>query len=186
MRHPDILQKAKTALLVIDIQERLIPAISIFPKLEPGILRMIKIAAELGLTTLLTEQYPKGLGATLGSIKDALPAYEPIEKNTFSCCGTDVIQQKLKEAGAEAVVLVGVEAHVCVQQTALDLIAAGFGVHVPADAVASQEKFDWQIAIERMRQAGAVITTGQSIIFELLVEAGTPEFKSILPLLKEN
>jgi nicotinamidase-related amidase len=186
MRHPEILQKSKTALLVVDIQEKLIPAISIYPKLEPSILRMIKVAAELGLTTLLTEQYPKGLGSTLTSIKDALSAYEPIEKNTFSCCGVDVIQQKLEEARAEAVVLVGVEAHVCVQQTALDLLAAGFRVHVPADAVASQRKFDWQIAIERMRQAEAIISTTQSIIFELLVEAGTPEFKAVLPLLKEN
>jgi nicotinamidase-related amidase len=184
MRHPEILCRDRTALLVVDIQEKLVPSLPRYPECEPSIRRLIQIAQKLNLPVLLTEQYPKGLGVTIPSIRDVLAEYRPILKNTFSCCGVPDVLDRLREARAEAVILAGMEAHVCVQQTALDLIAAGIRVHVPADAVVSRQDLDWEMALDRMRQAGAIVTTSQSVLFELLVEAGTPEFKAVLPFLK--
>jgi nicotinamidase-related amidase len=186
MRHPQILQKGSTALLVVDIQEKLVPSLPKYPEVEPQIRRLIQALRALKLPILLTEQYPKGLGQTLASIKEVLPECRPIEKVTFSCCGQPEVLAALSATGAQAVVVAGVEAHVCVQQTTLDLIAAGYRVHIPADAICSRRKMDWQMAVERMRDAGAVITTSQSVIFELLERAGTPEFREVLPLLREE
>jgi len=186
MRHPTILKKAGTALLVVDIQQKLVPSLPKYPEVEPRIRVLVQAVGLLKLPILLTEQYPKGLGVTIPSIKDVLPAYEPIEKTTFSCCGQPEVLEALKVTGAEAVVVTGVEAHVCVQQTTLDLLAEGYRVHIPADAICSRRKMDWRFALERMRDAGAVVSTSQSIIFELLEEAGTPDFKAVLPLLRED
>ena len=186
MRHPEILEKGRTALLVVDVQEKLVPSLPRYPAVEPNIRTLIQAAGILNIPILLTEQYPKGLGRTIPAITEVLPEYRPIEKTTFSCCGVEEVPNSLRELGAEAIVVAGVEAHVCVQQTALDLLAAGFRVHLPADAICSRQKQDWQFAIERMGKAGAIVTTTQSIVFELLVEAGTPEFKKVLPLLRER
>jgi len=186
MRHATILKKRDTALLVVDIQEKLVPSLPKYPEVEPRIRVLIQAAGILKLPVLLTEQYPKGLGVTIPSIQEALPAYAPIEKTTFSCCGQPQVLDALKATGAGAVIVTGVEAHVCVQQTTLDLLAAGYRVHLPADAVCSRRKMDWRFALERMRDAGAVLSTSQSIIFELLEEAGTPDFKAVLPLLREE
>lgn len=185
MRHHEIPRPEKTALMVIDIQEKLVPSLRRYPELEPNIRRLVQVADVLKMQVLLTEQYPKGLGTTIPTIREVLPSYDPIVKNTFSCCGVDDIPRRLIENDQEAVILVGMEAHVCVQQTALDLLEHGYRVHVPADAVVSKHKLDWQMALERMRQAGAIVTTSRAIIFELLKEAGTPTFKAVLPLLKE-
>ncbi|MBI2195002.1 MAG: hydrolase [Planctomycetes bacterium] len=184
MRHPEILLRERSALLVVDIQEKLVPTLPRYPEIEPNVQRLIRVAGILRVPIVVTEQYPKGLGTTLASIREALPAYQPVVKNTFSCCGSPEVVPALRQSRAEAVVLVGMEAHVCVQQTALDLMANGFRVHVPADAVVSRRKLDWEVALRRMERAGAILTTSQSVIFELLVEAGTPEFKAVLPLMK--
>lgn len=186
MRHPDILEKKNTALVVVDIQEKLARSLPKYPDCEPKIRMLIQAAGILGLPVLVTEQYPKGLGTTLESIREVLNECETIEKTTFSCCSVQGFAERLRDAAVTAVILVGMEAHVCVQQTALDLLFQGFKVHVPADAVVSRHKIDWRFALERMRHAGAIITTSQAMIFELLVEAGTPDFKQILPLLKGN
>ena len=185
MRHREILIPDRTALMVVDIQEKLVPSLPQYPELQPNIVRLIQVADALKMKVILTEQYPKGLGVTIPSIQDILPEYAPVVKNTFSCCGVDDVPRALSENKKEAVILVGMEAHVCIQQTALDLIEHGYRVHVPADAVVSRFKLDWQMAIDRMRQAGAIVPTSRSIIFELLKESGTPTFKAVLPFLKE-
>ena len=170
--------------MVIDIQERLVRAM---PKLDEyyhnvGIL--IKAFRRLGAPVVVTEQYAKGLGPTVPEIADALGESESVEKMTFSCAGEPKYVEELKATGANQAVLCGMETHVCVQQTALDLVAAGYQVHVAADAVRSRKKQDWIFALERMRQAGVIITTTEAIIFEMLVKCGTDEFKDISKLVK--
>jgi len=169
--------------LVVDVQEKLLPAIHEGEQILENARRMIAAAEVLGVPTLVTEQYPAGLGPTCAGLREALGEAPVIEKTRFSACVPAVVD-KLAELGRPAVVVVGVEAHVCVQQTVLDLLRAGYGPWVCADAVGSRRPLDRDTAIERMRQAGAVVTTTESVIFELLGEAGTELFKRILKIVK--
>lgn len=183
-RHETILGRDRAALVVIDIQERLARAM---PKLDEyyrnvGIL--IKVFRRLSAPIIVTEQYTKGLGPTVPEIADALGDFEPIEKMTFSCTGEPDYIEAFQNTGVNQAVLSGMETHVCVQQTALDLLAAGHQVHVAADAVRSRKKQEWAFALERLRQAGVIITTTEAIVFEMLVKCGTDEFKDISKLVK--
>jgi nicotinamidase-related amidase len=148
--------------------------------------KVIRAAAVLGVPVITTEQYVKGLGPTVPAIREAYAdgAFRPLEKLSFSCCGAEAIAEAVRTAARSSVLVVGIEAHVCVQQTVLDLLALGYSPFVCADAIGSRRDFDRDTAIERMRQAGAVITTTESAIFELLGRAGTDQFKRILPIVK--
>jgi nicotinamidase-related amidase len=183
-RHGTILDRDRAALVVIDIQERLA---RVMPKLDEyyrnvGVL--IKAFRRLGVPVVVTQQYTKALGPTVPEIADALGDFEPIEKMTFSCAGETKYVEALRATGANQAVLCGMETHVCVEQTALDLLAAGYQVHVAADAVRSRKKQDWAFSLERMRQAGVIVTTTEAIVFETLVKCGTDEFKDISKLVK--
>ncbi|UCE28439.1 MAG: hydrolase [Candidatus Coatesbacteria bacterium] len=145
---------------------------------------LIKAFRRLGAPVVVTEQYAKGLGPTVPEIASALGEFEPVEKMTFSCAGEPKYVEALRATGADQAVLCGMETHVCVQQTALDLSAAGYQVHVAADAVRSRKKQDWAFSLERMRQAGIIITTTEATVFEMLVECGTDEFKDISKLIR--
>ncbi len=160
-------------------------------------IKLIKGFKVLNVPIFYTEQYPKGLGQTESKIKEALGAsfdsisqtesrrdIEPINKMSFSCSGAGNLFNELKNQRIEQVVLCGVEAHVCVIQTCLDLLANGFQVHVAADCVSSRRKFDYEIAIERMRSNGAEITLTESVLFEMLNVCGTEEFKAISKIVK--
>jgi nicotinamidase-related amidase len=183
-RHETILGRYRAALVVIDIQDRLARAMPKLDEYYRNVGVLIKAFRRLGAPVVVTQQYTKGLGPTVAEITDALGEFVPIEKMTFSCTGEPNYIEAFQNTGANQAVLCGMETHVCVQQTALDLLATGYQVHVAADAVRSRKKQDWAFALERMRQAGIVITTAEAIVFEMLVKCGTDEFKDISKLVK--
>ena len=183
-KHPKIFQKENSALFVIDIQEKLIPVIFENERVIENAVKLINGFKVLNVPIFCTEQYPKGLGHTETKVKEALGDVEPIHKMSFSCAGAGNLFDELKNKGIERVVLCGVEAHVCVMQTSLDLIANGFQVHVAADAVSSRRKLDWEITIERMRSNGVEVTLTESVLFEMLNVCGTDEFKAISKIVK--
>jgi nicotinamidase-related amidase len=184
MRHTSILERRQTALLVIDIQERVHAVMRYREEVENNAQKLIRGCQLLQVPIFLTEQYPKGLGHTIASIRYALQATLPIQKMTFSCCGSDELMKTFREKGIRQVVLAGIETHVCVLQTALDLLADNFQVHVARDAVSSRRELDHQTALQRLAQAGAIITTVEMALFELMVRADSAEFKEVSKLIK--
>lgn len=184
VRNKKILQREKTGLLIIDIQERILPVIDNIENVIQNTIKLINGFKILSIPIYFTEQYPKGLGTTEKRIKEALENAEAIQKMSFSCSGAGNLFAELKEKNISQVVVCGIESHVCVQQTVLDLIANDFQVNVAADAISSRRKFDFEIAMQRMLANGAEVTTTESILFELLNVCGTDEFKSISKLVK--
>jgi len=184
VRHPQILNRQQTALLVVDVQQK-INAVMMEPEMVvKNIVKLIKGSQILKLPLFITEQYPQGLGPTEPEILAALEGQSPVQKMTFSCCGAEGLVEQLKSKGIKQVVVTGIESHVCVLQTALDLLANGFQVHVPRDAVSSRKSIDYETALQRMSHAGVVITTVEAVLFELMEKAGTPEFKEVSRLIK--
>ncbi|MGH7398795.1 MAG: hydrolase, partial [Candidatus Rokuibacteriota bacterium] len=186
--HPMTLDRERTALVVIDVQERLFPAMDADHREE--VMRNIKVltaaARRLHLDMLVTEQYPKGLGHILQEVKDTLPTgVQPIEKVAFSCWGVEAFRSRLAAAGAcRQILLSGIEAHVCVLMSALDLLAEGYTVHVVADAVTSRTQANWRLAMAQLRQAGAVVTTTETVLFQLLRQADTDDFRELARLIR--
>ena len=185
--HPMALGREHTVLVLIDVQDRLFPAMDSDHREE--VMRNLKVLAataqRLQLPTMVTEQYPKGLGHTLPEMKAALPAgLEPIEKVAFSCWGVETFRSRLTASGARQVLLGGIEAHVCVLMSALDLLAAGYGVHVVADAVTSRTQANWRLAMDHLRQAGAVVTTTETALFQLLRQADSDDFRELARLIR--
>ena len=185
--HPMALAREQSALVVIDVQERLFPAMDSDHREE--VMRNLKVLAaaaqRLDLPTLATEQYPKGLGHTLPEMKAALPAgLEPIEKAEFSCWAVESFRSRLTASGKRQILLGGIEAHVCVLMSALDLLAAGYAVHVVADAVTSRTQANWRLAMDQLRQAGAVVTTTETVLFQLLRQADTDDFRELARLIR--
>ncbi len=147
--------------------------------------KLLGAARALKIPALLTAQYVKGLGPVCAEIAEVAPGVTVIEKLAFSCCGSEQFTRALKDLRRQRIILCGIEAHVCVQQTAIDLMKDYF-VYVPADAICSRHRHDHKVAVERLRDCGAVITTVESAVFELLREAGTDQFKQVLPLFKSQ
>jgi nicotinamidase-related amidase len=176
--------RAKAALAVIDIQERLLQAIFEGERVVQNTVRLIKGARVLGLPVLVTEQYKKGLGATTPAIAAEIEGLTQLEKVAFSAYGAAGFNEALKAKKVSDVILCGIEAHVCVSQTCLDLLDHGFRVFVVADAISSRTAESTRIGVERMRDAGAIIVSAEMALFELLQAAGTEEFKQILTLVK--
>jgi len=172
-----------SALVVIDVQEKLMNVMPRRVELLEAIQKFIGAARVLQLPILVTAQYVKGLGPVCGEIVGATTGITPIEKKAFSCCGSDEFMRVVKDLRRQRIILCGIEAHVCIQQTAIDLMKDYF-VYVAADAIGSRHRHDHKVAVERMRDCGAVITTVESAVFELLREAGTAAFKQVLPLFK--
>jgi nicotinamidase-related amidase len=183
-RSPELMSAADTALLVVDVQEKLIPAIRDHQRVVWNIRRLIDGAGVLGVQVLATEQYPKGLGGTVGELATLLG--DVPEKLSFSCCGCEETARQLESTGVHRVLVVGIESHVCVQQTVFDLMAAGYHVYVAVDAVGSRAAIDHETAIRRIDSGGATVTTTEAALFEWCREAGTPEFKQISALVREN
>lgn len=179
-RHPQILQRNSCALLIVDVQKK-INAVMMQPQaLVDSIIKLIKSCRILSIPILITEQYPKGLGATDEKIAEALGQITPMQKMTFSCCGdTDLVAQ-LAQSKISQVIVTGIESHVCVQQTVLDLLAHNVQVHLPKDAVSSRKALDYETAMQRMAACGVVMTTVETVLFELLQRAGSAEFKEVL------
>jgi nicotinamidase-related amidase len=181
------LPREKTVLVVVDVQERLVPAmeVQVVQRTIKNIGRLVEGCAVLGVPVLVTEQYPKGLGRTVRNLSAAL-AQGVVEKTTFSCCGEPAFLSALEEKGARRILLAGMEAHVCVYQTLLDLIHRGYPVHLVGDAVCSRHKKDYLAAMENARSAGATVTTTEMALFQMLYRSGTPEFKAVSALVKND
>jgi nicotinamidase-related amidase len=181
------LQRHEALLLVIDVQEKLMPVIDRADDVEANIERLVRGCHVLDVPPLLTEQYVKGLGATVPRIRRAFEetfGYTPIEKNSFSAHGEGEFQAALRQLRKKQIVVAGVEAHVCVYQTVADLIASGHHVTVIADAVSSRTAENKAIALQRMASEGAKLSSTEMALFELLGVAGTEEFAAILKLVK--
>jgi len=180
------LDSDKAVLVVIDVQEKLCLAMDgkVLHKLTKNIGILLESALELNVPILITEQYVKGLGPTLAELKEKAGAADCFEKMAFSCCGSDEFVKKLKETGRTQVIITGMETHVCVLQTVIELRDAGFDVHVVKDALMSRCKRNWQTAIEAMTLTGAVPTCTESVLFQLLKVAGTDAFKKLSKLVR--
>lgn len=175
--------RQQTALLVIDVQERLMPVIHEQEKVLTNVNKLLRGAEILGLETIITEQYPKGLGNTCKEVEIG-EGKTILEKVCFSCLKSEPVSEQLKLTNKKTLVICGVESHICVLKTTLDALNQGYEVHVVADAVSSRTAENKQLAIERMRQAGAFIVSVEMILFMMLHEAGTEEFKAISKLIK--
>ena len=178
------IKKDDAVLVAIDFQERLMPAISDNNKIEENTIKLIRGCGALGVPKIVTQQYTKGLGPTSSAIREALGAFEPVEKTAFSAMKEPLFIETLKTTGRKTVILAGVEAHVCVMQTALDLLEAGYFVFLAIDCAASRSNLDRKYAIRRMTQSGVVQTTCEAILFELCGGAREQGFKEISALVK--
>ncbi len=178
------IKREDAILVLIDFQEKLMPAMRNHNELEETVIKLIKGCRILGVPVLVTQQYTKGLGATIPGIHEALGDYEPIEKTCFSAMEAPVFAERLKDSGHRTVILAGIETHVCVLQTALDLIEAGYDVFLVNNCVSSRNSKDKKYAQRRIAQSGAIETTYEAVLFELLGGAKREEFKSISALIK--
>lgn len=178
-----ILSKDDSLILVIDIQERLKPAMDRGERVVENTKILLEAAKLLDIPVLFTEQYPKGLGNTLGEIMDIEDNPQVFEKNSFTGC-IDSVNSKLKEMGKKKIIIVGMETHVCVFQTCRDLLLDGYDVHIAKDAVASRTRENYKNSLGLMRDMGAVISNTETILFDLLKKAGTDEFKAISKMIK--
>ncbi|MEI7491043.1 MAG: hydrolase [Bacteroidota bacterium] len=174
----------RSCLLVIDFQERIFPFIHENEKLLKNVPVLIQGLKIMELPVIVTEQYTKGLGVTVQPIADVLDGIQMIEKSTFSCCDEPRFNLELATSGKENVIIAGIEAHVCVLQTVIDLVSQGYQAVVVEDCISSRKPNDKARAIERMKNEGAIITTYESILFELLRSSGGESFKAISKLVK--
>jgi nicotinamidase-related amidase len=174
------------ALVVVDIQQKLLPPIFNKESLVRNSQLLVRLAKILDIPVLLTTQYSRGLGATVPEISELLNGTQPIDKLEFGCFGSDLFRSALKTTpgNRNTVLLCGMETHICVMQTALGALNDGYIVHIASDAVGSRAESNWKAGLERMRDAGAVISSTEMMIYELLRCSGTQQFKEILPHLK--
>ncbi len=185
-RHELALQRDRTALILVDLQERLLPVVARAGDTEENALRLVRAAKILGLPILVTEHQSKVFGETTAGLRQALGSFHPIPKLTFSAFGTDEFREKVNALRRRQLLVLGLETHICVCQTALDGIAAGFTVHAARDACSARAEFDHVVGIEKMAAAGVVPCTTEMALFELSERAGTEEFRRLLSLIKEK
>jgi nicotinamidase-related amidase len=169
-------------LLIVDVQEKLIAQIPDRALVIANAVRLVRGAGILKVPVWATEQYPKGLGPTVAELAELIPNRSP--KTVFHCCAVPQLLEQLYGRKIRHVTLAGIEAHVCIAQTAIELLHLGFKVQVPADAVASRGAMDWEFALRRLEQAGAVLTTTEAVLFEWTENSDRPEFKAISDLIK--
>jgi len=180
------IEREEAVLVVVDVQDVLMKKMNqeVGKNVIRNIQTLLTFVKKMAIPILITEQYPKGLGKTVPEIKMELGSILPIEKVSFSCCGVETFNDKLNQLGRKQIILTGIETHVCVLQTADDLIQKGYEVHAVADAICSRSKLDWEIGLKWMEKRGAMISTTEIIAFQLLKEAGTEEFRGLSKLLK--
>lgn len=180
------LQAEQCALVVIDVQEKLLPPIFNKEELVRNTQLLLRLAHILGIPVLVTTQYAKGLGQTVSELASLMPGAEQMDKMEFSCFGSDRFCSAVKSlpGNRNTMLVSGMEAHICVMQTVLAGLDRGYIVHVPADAVGSRTKLNWKLGLGRMHDAGAVISSTEMAMYELLRASGTPAFKQMLPYIK--
>ncbi len=183
------IDKEDTVYLLVDVQTQLFSVMSETDRqeVEKNTSILISGMKELDVPVVVTEQYTKGLGLTIGSLQQGLgELYQPVEKLAFSCWGEEPIRKKIESTGKKHVIISGIETHVCILQTVLDLLANGYIVHVVADAICSRYSSDRERALSMMEQMGAVITSTEIVLFQMLKVAGGPQFKAVSKLVKNR
>ena len=183
-RHPDLVNAGDCVLLVVDPQEKLVRMIHNREEVVQTISQLLRFAAVFDIPVVLTEHYPQGLGYTVDEVKAALPAYRPVIKRIFSCFGVPEFGEALAATGRKRLLVTGIETHICVCQTVHDALHRGYQVQVVADATGTRRRQDHDIALERMRRAGAVVTTSEALIYEVTYRADSEEFRKVLDLVK--
>ena len=180
------LEAEQCALIIVDMQEKLLPPIWEKQRLMRNVQLLIRLAGILKIPAVVTTQYAKGLGSTVPDIASLLPDTPSIDKLMFSCFGSDVFCSLLKRLPGQrtTVLLCGMETHICVMQTALGALRDGYMVHVASDAVSSRTELNWRVGLDRMRAAGAILSSAEMMIYELLRSSGAPAFRELLPYLK--
>jgi nicotinamidase-related amidase len=173
-----------TVLVVIDIQGKLASLMHQKETVYENVIRLVNGSRVLGIPILWTEQYPQGIGGTIPEIAEALDGVIPIAKMTFSCCRNDEFLTALRATGCQQVLITGIETHICVYQTTMELLESGYEVEVVADAVSSRTPENKEIGLQKMQAAGASLTGTETALYELLKVAGGPEFKEILRIVK--
>jgi len=187
MPHPHIARADASILVVVDVQEPFAKAMADRQSVAKNIATLIHVARIVEAPVIVTEQNREKLGPTvaeLSSVLGELKAYQPIDKMAFSCCASEQFIKQVYDSGRDTLVLTGMEAHVCVQQTALDALNLGYKVHIVSDAVTSRRREDWTIAIEKLRHAGAVISSMEMVAYEWLERGDTPQFKAAMQHLR--
>jgi len=184
-RHPALLEREETGLILVDVQEAFRPVIDGFDQVVANCGLLAEGFGVLGRPVLVSEQYPKGLGHTVAELAERLPAdARLVEKVRFSACGVDAFEEAMAATGVRTWVVAGIEAHVCVNQTAHDLLQRGFGVQVAADAVSSRTPRNRELGLAKISAAGAGTTSAEMALFEMLERAGSDEFKQISRLVR--
>ena len=183
---PPRLEKHRTALVVVDVQESFRPLIHEMGLVLANCSRLIRFCDRLDVPVLVTEHYPRGLGGTVEELAALPRRYEPIEKISFSCAADHNFNSRLKSLHRDQIVLCGIEAHVCVYQTARDLLEAGYQVAVTADAVSSRQVSNRNLGLAYLRDIGAQVMTAEMVMFEILKVARTEDFQAVAAILKEN
>lgn len=185
-RSEKLLSREQSVLVVVDLQDTLLKAIKVGTHIAENIALLVRVAHNLQIPILCTTQNASKLGGITPILATELEQFPFVDKLCFSCVGSEDFMRELQKTGRTQVLIAGIEAHICIMQTALDLLKAGYTVHVPYDAVASRQKRDWKYALLRMAHSGVVVTSIESAIYEWLYEAGTEQFRSVLPLLKAH
>lgn len=176
----------KTQCLLIDMQEKLLPSVAGWQECEKRTAAVAKGLKILGLPMIITQQYTKGLGMSVPGIFEAAGTEKYYDKRTFSCAQDQGIMDAIRENGRENILVCGIEAHVCVLQTCIDLKAMGYNPIIVVDAVSSMREFDKEVSLQRAMQEGILLTTSEAVLFELTVDSKHPKFKEISNLVKET
>jgi len=184
MRHSRLLSSSEAILLIVDVQESFRKHIADFANMTRNISILVEASKILKFPVIVTEQYPQGLGTTVTEISACLGEYEHFEKSCFSCCQSTDFVAALANSGRKQVLVTGIEAHVCVNQTVHDLLAAGYTPHLITDAISSRLPKNKEVGIEKMLSSGAIISSVETALFEILVESGTENFKAVQRLVK--
>jgi nicotinamidase-related amidase len=184
-RHPSLLSAERTLLLVVDMQETFLRPIWEREHATENVRLLMGAARILEVPILATVQYAEKMGGPIAEIAELLPeACEPIDKLCFSCLGAEEVSIAIRRSGRNQVLLCGIETHICVCQTALDLVSAGYHTHVAADAVSSRSERTWELGLRKMEQARVTIDSTEGAIYEMMYQAGTPQFREVLKLVR--
>lgn len=183
----DVLQRDRAVLVVVDLQEKLLPAIAEKERVLGRGLLLLRAARELEMPVVLTTQYERGLGPTVAEVRAEAPGVTPVDKVAFGCFGSEDFLTRLSSfPGRDQLLVAGIESHICVAQTVLGALAKGYHVHVAADAVGSRHPENREIGLRRMERAGAVLSSTEMAVYELLVRSDGAAFKRLLPYLKAD
>jgi nicotinamidase-related amidase len=177
-------KKGHTGLVIVDVQKRLMEVMRRGQDIADNIVRLLSLVELFNLPVILTEQNPRMMGTTIQTIKEALHSYEPTQKMDFDCCAVEHFNRWLQSSNLKNIILSGVETHICIFQTCLSLLGQGYHVYVPRDAVDSRTEENWHVGIELMKDAGAVMTSTETVIFQFLKKAGTDEFREMLKIIR--